>query len=75
MAKSLGNDPELKTAYKPTIEKDLENHLVQKLEQEEIKIQIMISNGTYLIILLSTHTSRARSEKFVMELQNLKAFR
>ena len=36
MEKRLGKDPELSEAYKATIEKDLENHFVRKLEQEEV---------------------------------------
>ena len=35
--KTLGKDPVLKAAYKTTIEKDLENHFVRKLEQEEVE--------------------------------------
>ena len=37
MEKRLGKDPELKAAYKATNEKDLENHFVRKLEQEEVE--------------------------------------
>ena len=36
MERRLSKDPELKEAYKVTIEIDLENHFVRKLEQEEI---------------------------------------
>ena len=36
MERRLSKDPELKEAYKDTIEKDLENHFVRKLEQEEV---------------------------------------
>ena len=36
MERRLSKDPELKEAYKATIEKDLENHFVRKLEQEEV---------------------------------------
>ena len=35
--KRLGKDPELKAAYKATIEKDLENLFVRKLEQEGVE--------------------------------------
>ena len=34
--KKLKKDPELKDAYKATIEKDLENNFVRKLDQKEI---------------------------------------
>ena len=36
MERRLSKDPELKEAYKATIEKDLENHFVRKLEQEKV---------------------------------------
>ena len=36
MEKRLSKDPELKEAYKATIEKDLQNHFVRKLEQEQV---------------------------------------
>ena len=36
MEKKLSKDPELKEAYKATNGKDLENHFVRKLEQEEV---------------------------------------
>ena len=36
MERRLSKNPGLKEAYKATIEKDLENHFVQKLEQEEV---------------------------------------
>ena len=36
MEKRLEKDLELKEAYKATIEKDLENHFVRKLDQEEV---------------------------------------
>ena len=36
MERRLSKDPELKEAYKATIEKDLESHFVRKLEQEEV---------------------------------------
>ena len=36
MERRLSKDPELKEAYKATIEKDLENHFVRKLEQDEV---------------------------------------
>ena len=36
MERRLSKDPELKEAYEATIEKDLENHFVRKLEQEEV---------------------------------------
>ena len=37
MEKRLGKEPELKAAYKATIDKDLEIHFVRKLEQEEVE--------------------------------------
>ena len=36
MEKRLNKDPELKDAYKATIEKDLENNFDRKLDQKEI---------------------------------------
>ena len=37
MEKRLGKDPELKAAYKATIQKDSENHFIRKLEQEDVE--------------------------------------
>ena len=36
MEKRLGKDSELKEAQKTTIEKDLENHFIRKLEHKEV---------------------------------------
>ena len=74
MERRLSKDPELKEAYKATIEKDLENHFVRKPEQEEI-----VSTENEMQWYLPHHPVKhphkpGKVRRVCNQLQSLKAF-